>query len=102
MQVPIIAPIKPKKAEMLEQQPLKTHYSNDFLSGLMNNPDLVRNVAVVGHLHHGKTLVSRLHGTHAYFVSLFLSCWYAYMMLSAALLMAFGWLLSIWYVPCST
>lgn len=57
MQVPIIAPIRPKKAEMLEQQPLKTNYSNEFLAGLMENPELVRNVAVVGHLHHGKTLV---------------------------------------------
>lgn len=57
MQVPIIAPIRPKKAEMLEQQPLKTNYSNEFLAALMDNPELVRNVAVVGHLHHGKTLV---------------------------------------------
>ena len=57
-QVPIIAPIKQKKAEMLEQQPLRTNYSNEFLGGLMNNPELIRNIAVVGHLHHGKTLVS--------------------------------------------
>ena len=56
-QVPIIAPIKPKKAELLEQQPLKTNYNNEFLSGMMTNPELIRNVAVVGHLHHGKTLV---------------------------------------------
>lgn len=61
MQVPIIAPIRPKKAEMLEQQPLKTNYSNEFLAGLMENPELVRNVAVVGHLHHGKTLVGSHH-----------------------------------------
>ena len=57
LQVPIIAPIKPKKAELLEQQPLKTNYNNEFLSGMMTNPELIRNVAVVGHLHHGKTLV---------------------------------------------
>ena len=61
MQVPIIAPIRPKKAEMLEQQPLKTNYSNEFLAGLMENPELVRNIAVVGHLHHGKTLVGFRH-----------------------------------------
>ena len=58
LQVPIIAPIKAKKAELLEQQPLKTNYNNEFLSGMMTNPELIRNVAVVGHLHHGKTLVS--------------------------------------------
>ena len=61
VQVPIIAPIKQKKAEMLEQQPLRTNYSNEFLGGLMNNPELIRNIAVVGHLHHGKTLVSPQH-----------------------------------------
>lgn len=57
-QVPIIAPIKQKKLEVLERAPLPTHYSNEFLAGLMTNPELVRNVAIVGHLHHGKTLVS--------------------------------------------
>lgn len=56
-QVPIIAPIKQKKLEVLERAPLLTHYSNEFLAGLMTNPELVRNVAIVGHLHHGKTMV---------------------------------------------
>lgn len=56
-QVPIIAPIKQKKLEVLERAPLPTHYSNEFLAGLMTNPELVRNVAIVGHLHHGKTMV---------------------------------------------
>lgn len=37
-----------------------------FLVDLMNMPDLVRNVAIVGHLHHGKTsfvdmLISETH-----------------------------------------
>lgn len=40
---------------------MKTNYNNAFLSGLMENPELVRNVAIVGHLHHGKTLVSLRH-----------------------------------------
>ena len=56
-QVPIIAQIKTRKLEVLEREPLATHYSNEFLAGLMTNPELVRNVAVVGHLHHGKTIV---------------------------------------------
>ncbi len=55
--MPIIAPIKHKKVEVLEREALKTRYSNEFLTGLMGNPDLIRNVAIVGHLHHGKTLV---------------------------------------------
>ncbi|KAK9906659.1 hypothetical protein WJX75_005709 [Coccomyxa subellipsoidea] len=57
LEVPIIAPIKQKKLEVLERAPLPTHYSNEFLAGLMTNPELVRNVAIVGHLHHGKTMV---------------------------------------------
>lgn len=57
-QVPIIAPIKHKKVEVLEKEALPTHYSNEFLVGLLNsNADVIRNVAVVGHLHHGKTTV---------------------------------------------
>lgn len=56
-QVPIIAQVKTRKLEVLEREPLATHYSNEFLAGLMTNPELVRNVAVVGHLHHGKTIV---------------------------------------------
>lgn len=32
-------------------------YSTDFLTTLLAIPSLVRNVAVVGHLHHGKTLL---------------------------------------------
>jgi len=58
--VPIIAPVKHKKVEVLEREALKTRYSNEFLTGLMGNPDLIRNVAIVGHLHHGKTLVGAL------------------------------------------
>ena len=58
-QVPIIAQVRTRKLEVLEREPLATNYSNEFLAGLMTNPELVRNVAVVGHLHHGKTLVRR-------------------------------------------
>ena len=57
MQVPIIAPVKQKKLEVNEQTSLPTFYSSEFLGGLMTNPELVRNVAVIGHLHHGKSLV---------------------------------------------
>ncbi|KAK9842583.1 hypothetical protein WJX81_007484 [Elliptochloris bilobata] len=57
LEVPIIAQIKTRKLEVLEREPLATTYSNEFLAGLMTNPELVRNVAIVGHLHHGKTIV---------------------------------------------
>eukprot|EP00891_Asterochloris_glomerata_P001190 jgi/Astpho2/1190/e_gw1.00022.32.1_t len=57
LEVPIIAPIKQKNFDNIEKEPLRTHYSNEFLAGLTGNPELIRNVAVVGHLHHGKTLL---------------------------------------------
>eukprot|EP00877_Chromochloris_zofingiensis_P014926 jgi/Chrzof1/9688/Cz04g12070.t1 len=57
LEVPIIAPIKEKRIERLEAEPLHTRYTNEFLATLMSNADLVRNVAIVGALHHGKTTV---------------------------------------------
>mmetsp|Transcript_22656 Transcript_22656/g.57692 ORF Transcript_22656/g.57692 Transcript_22656/m.57692 type:complete len:994 (-) Transcript_22656:539-3520(-) len=57
LEVPIVAPIKLKKIETLEKEPIKTRFTNEFMATLMANPELVRNVAVVGHLHHGKTTV---------------------------------------------
>lgn len=57
LEVPIIAPIKQKKIETLEKEPVKTRFTTEFMTTLMANPELVRNVAVVGHIHHGKTTV---------------------------------------------
>ncbi|KAF3929819.1 hypothetical protein AA313_de0204765 [Arthrobotrys entomopaga] len=52
---PIIAPIKVKKFIVEEAQLPVTHFSREFMMDMMNFPDQVRNVAVAGHLHHGKT-----------------------------------------------
>lgn len=52
---PIIAPVKSKNFEFLEKEIPKTLVNPDFMVGLMGHPQLVRNVAFVGHLHHGKT-----------------------------------------------
>lgn len=57
-QVPIIAPVKQRKFEVEGRAALPTRYSPEFLGSLLATPELARNVAVVGHLHHGKTLVS--------------------------------------------
>ena len=45
---------------------IKTTFMYRFMVDLMNHPDLIRNVAIVGHLHHGKTsfvdmLISETH-----------------------------------------
>lgn len=55
-QVPIIAPVKHKNFQVQEERGV-THYKAEFLTGLMGSPALIRNVAIAGHLHHGKTVV---------------------------------------------
>ncbi|XP_061432438.1 116 kDa U5 small nuclear ribonucleoprotein component [Lethenteron reissneri] len=52
---PIIKPVKTKKFSMVEQELPPTVYEMEFLADLMDSPDLIRNIAVCGHLHHGKT-----------------------------------------------
>ncbi|PVD31093.1 hypothetical protein C0Q70_10371 [Pomacea canaliculata] len=52
---PIITPIQKKKFSMAEQDLPDTSYDMEFLADLMDTPELIRNVAICGHLHHGKT-----------------------------------------------
>ncbi|XP_069669261.1 116 kDa U5 small nuclear ribonucleoprotein component [Periplaneta americana] len=52
---PLIAPIKKKKFQLKEQDLPETVYNMEFLADMMDNPNLIRNVALIGHLHHGKT-----------------------------------------------
>ena len=52
---PIIAPVRKNKFQHVEQDLPTTTYDPEFMADLMDNPNLVRNVALVGHLHHGKT-----------------------------------------------
>ena len=53
---PIIKPIRVKNFSVLEKEAPALLYSTDFMASLMNTPTLIRNVAIVGQLHHGKTL----------------------------------------------
>ncbi|XP_020895189.1 116 kDa U5 small nuclear ribonucleoprotein component [Exaiptasia diaphana] len=52
---PIIKPVAKKKFSLIEQELPLTSYDIEYLADLMDNPDLVRNVALAGHLHSGKT-----------------------------------------------
>lgn len=54
LEQPIIKPVKNLKFE-LGVKDSSTYVSTQFHLGLMSNPSLVRNVALVGNLHHGKT-----------------------------------------------
>ncbi|KAH9823824.1 P-loop containing nucleoside triphosphate hydrolase protein [Melampsora americana] len=67
---PIINPIKVRKFTILEKgaDVPQTNFSKQFMLDLMSHSESVRNVAVVGHLHHGKTaLIDMLvHETHPF------------------------------------
>nr|CAG4643708.1 EOG090X00RJ [Lepidurus arcticus] len=52
---PIIAPVRKVKFQAVEHDMPETTYDIEFLADLMDSSPLVRNVALVGHLHHGKT-----------------------------------------------
>uniref|UniRef100_H2YSS3 116 kDa U5 small nuclear ribonucleoprotein component n=1 Tax=Ciona savignyi TaxID=51511 RepID=H2YSS3_CIOSA len=52
---PIIAPIKRKKFALIEQELPNTTYDMEYLADMMDSPELIRNISVIGHLHHGKT-----------------------------------------------
>jgi len=74
---PIIAPVKKRKfqvtfnrkiyiycatiqlsscnPQIAEQELPETTYNMEFLADLMDSAELIRSVALVGHLHHGKT-----------------------------------------------
>ena len=53
---PIIKPIRVKNFSVLEKEAPALLYSTEFIASLMNTPTLIRNIAIVGQLHHGKTL----------------------------------------------
>ncbi len=52
---PIIAPVVQKKFTVQETDLPPVYHSRDLLTDLMNFPDQIRNIAIAGHLHHGKT-----------------------------------------------
>ena len=68
---PIVAPIRPKDFDIVEKSTPETVYSHTYLQSLMPHAELVRNVAVVGHMQHGKTsLIDKLiEATHDFSAS---------------------------------
>ncbi|KAI3887611.1 hypothetical protein MKX03_031852 [Papaver bracteatum] len=70
LEQPIVKPVRNIKFEVGVKDS-STYVSAQFLLGLMSNPSLVRNVALVGHLQHGKTvfmdmLVEQTHNTSTF------------------------------------
>ena len=64
--VPIIAPKKENKLDLFETKMPNLNFNLDFLAHLMTKPKLIRNIAVVGSLLHGKTTFMDMfiHYTH--------------------------------------
>lgn len=52
---PIIEPIKEKKFTVQETDLPPVFFNRNFMTDLMNFPEQIRNIAIAGHLHHGKT-----------------------------------------------
>lgn len=52
---PVIAPVKQRRWTIEEKDMPGTRFDKGFLVNMMSFPEMMRNVAVVGHLHHGKT-----------------------------------------------
>ncbi|KAI9913337.1 hypothetical protein PsorP6_005261 [Peronosclerospora sorghi] len=57
IETPIIEPVKIKVFSLLEHKVPRTTYSTEFLTSLMDHPQLIRHVALIGDLHHGKTVL---------------------------------------------
>jgi U5 small nuclear ribonucleoprotein component len=55
LEVPVIPRVAEKKSVGYAYENPETKYSSEFLTCLIKNPVLNRNVTLVGHLHHGKT-----------------------------------------------
>ena len=53
--VPIIAPLKRTKYAHTEQSLPNTTFDYAYLTALMDVPELIRHVSIIGHLHSGKT-----------------------------------------------
>ncbi len=54
---PIIAPVKSKNFDALETEMPAVTFTREFATGIGGSPTLVRNIALCGHLHHGKTAI---------------------------------------------
>ncbi|KAJ8612534.1 hypothetical protein CTAYLR_003701 [Chrysophaeum taylorii] len=57
LEEPILKPARVRTFSALEEEPPEKSYSVEFMRGLMERPELIRNVAIVGSLHSGKTVL---------------------------------------------
>ena len=68
LQQPIVQPVEHQKFTVEEEDLPPVYFDRGFLTDLMSFPEQIRNIALCGHLHHGKTsfldtLVQQTHDT---------------------------------------
>lgn len=69
LQQPIVAPVERKKFTVEEDDLPQVSFDRGFLTDLMSFPEQIRNIALCGHLHHGKTSVMDMLVTQTHDVS---------------------------------
>lgn len=69
LQQPIVAPVERKKFTVEEEDLPPVYFDRGFLTDLMSFPDQIRNIALCGHLHHGKTSIMDMLVTQTHDVS---------------------------------
>lgn len=60
LEKPIIQPKVTKQWDIREEKIPETFYKKEYLTDLLNYPDYIRNIVLLGHLHHGKTTLMDL------------------------------------------
>lgn len=63
---PMIAPVKKYDFDAQEEGLPTTNFNFQFLGNLSSKPDRIRNLAICGHLHHGKTLFMDMFVQHTH------------------------------------
>jgi U5 small nuclear ribonucleoprotein component len=56
---PIVKSTKVRRFEVSEQDLPAMNYKPQFMLDLMQHPHMIRNIAIAGHLHHGKVTILR-------------------------------------------
>lgn len=69
LQQPIVAPVERKKFTVEEDDLPQVYFDRGFLTDLMSFPEQIRNIALCGHLHHGKTSIMDMLVTQTHDVS---------------------------------
>lgn len=72
LQQPIVAPVEKQKFTIEETDLPHVYFDRGFMTDLMSFPEQIRNIALCGHLHHGKTSIMDMLVTQTHDLSKFM------------------------------